>query len=77
MTKKIVGFSISIKSFLIVIFLTQVAVFLPRYMHLLRSRCRADRKLVLSGVEVFTSECVEAREGQEIFEALCLGVSNN
>lgn len=76
MTRKLVGFSISIKSFLIVIFLTQVAVFLPRYMHLLRFRCRADRKLVLIGVEVFTSKCVEAREGLEIFEALCIRMTN-
>lgn len=77
MMKKIVGFSISIKSFLIVMFLTQVAVFLSRYKHLLRSRCRADRKLVLIRIKVFTSECNGAREGLEIFEALCIRVSNN
>lgn len=55
MDKKIVGFSVSTRGLLIIIFPTQVAVFLHSYMHLFRFQCRADRKLVLIRVEVFIS----------------------
>lgn len=41
---------------------------------MLRFRCRADRNFDLIRVEVLTNEYNEAREGLQIFEAVCTRV---
>lgn len=65
---------LSIQDFLIVIFLTQVVIFLPRSMQVLKFRYKTGRKLVLIRVEVLTSKYNEARKGLKVFEAVCTGV---
>lgn len=56
---------LGINDLLIVMFLTQVAIFLPEYMHLFNFKCRVDRKLVLIGINILTSENNEIREGSK------------
>lgn len=53
-----------IKGLLIVMFLTPVAIFLLRCMHLFRFSCKSDRILVLIRVEVLTNEYNEYKSLQ-------------